>query len=123
MTKYSHILCLSSILLIAFISSRSFGQASTLVKRITAACVVVLLGRKFGRACLVISSLTCLAIPALAASKTWDANGLSPPSGVFNIAANWNVNGVPTNLDSALFSNAQNYTVVFDNSPTNNDLT
>ena len=85
--------------------------------------IVVLLGRKFGRACLIISSLACLAIPTLAASKTWDANGLSPPSGVFNIAANWNVNGVPTNLDSALFSNAQNYTVVFDNSPTNNDLT
>lgn len=61
--------------------------------------VVVLLGRKFGRAWLVLSCLACLAVPAQATVHTW--TGLSPANVNWNSIFNWELFSVPPNNGTA----------------------
>lgn len=48
-----------------------------------------------------------------ASANDWDGNGLNPPSGNFNVAANWSPNQVPTSSIPAVFNLDSSYTVTF----------
>src|SRR5262245_50749923 len=48
---------------------------------------------------------------ATATPRTWDANGANPANGTFNVAANWNPDGVPVAGDTQAFGLAGTYTV------------
>lgn len=67
------------------------------------------------RELLLVTTAALLAIgsSAVAAPRSWDANGASPPNGSFNIAANWNPDVVPIAGDAVTFGISNTYAVNF----------
>jgi hypothetical protein len=61
---------------------------------------------------------------AVAAPRTWDANGASPPNGTFGLPANWNPDIVPIAGDTVTFgSGGSPYTVTFAANATSDSAT
>jgi hypothetical protein len=54
---------------------------------------------------------------AVAASDVWDANGASPPNGIWGTGANWVDDAMLRNADTAVFSLAGDCTVTFNADP------